>query len=219
MPPSVREPTPVASTVPLGGEDRVVTFALRHDLHPRLDQPAPGRIVILNGTSSSGKSGIAAALQKQLDQPYFHFAIDRFRSMGAGRGGTDEEIAVLLQRTVLGFHRAVAGFAAAGNNVIVDYVLGERWRLADCVSTFAGFDVVLVGVHCPVEELERRERERGNRPAGLAAFQFPVVHAGMRYDVEVDTAELDPPACAAKIKSFMDGGTRARALPTLVPGR
>jgi chloramphenicol 3-O phosphotransferase len=109
----------------------------------------------------------------------------------------------------------VAGFADAGNNVIVDYVMGERWRLADCVRTLAGFDVVLVGVRCPVEELERRERERGNRPVGLAAFQFPIVHAGMRYDIEVDTATSDPQACAATIGTFLNQGVRDRALPTL----
>jgi chloramphenicol 3-O phosphotransferase len=99
--------------------------------------------------------------------------------------------------------------------VIVDYVMGERWRLADCVTTFAEFDVVLVGLHCPVEELERRERERGNRTIGRAAFQLPIVHEGMRYDVEVDTATLDPQACAAEIKAFLDRNVCSRVLPTL----
>ncbi len=177
--------------------------------------PSPGQIVILNGTSSSGKSSIAAGLQKLLDQPYFHFAIDRFRLMGAGKNWTDDEFAVVMQRTILGFHRAVAGFAAAGNNVIVDYVMGERWRLADAVSTFADFDVVLVGLQCPVDELVRRERERGNRPIGLAAFQFPIVHENMRYDIEVDTAAHEPAACAEQIKTFITQGVRERVLPTL----
>ncbi len=192
-----------------------MTFAIDHDLHPQLEAPAPGQIVILNGTSSSGKSSIAASLQLQLDQPYFHFAIDRFRLMGAGKNWSADEFAVVLQRTIMGFHRAVAGFAAAGNNVIVDYVMGERWRLADCVATFAPFDVVLVGLQCPLEELERRERERGNRPIGLAAFQFPIVHDNMRYDIELDTLENDPAACAAQIKAFLAQAPTPRSLPTL----
>jgi chloramphenicol 3-O phosphotransferase len=94
-------------------------------------------------------------------------------------------------------------------------VMGERWRLADAVSTFADFDVVLVGLRCPAEELERRERERGNRPVGLAAFQFPIVHENMRYDIEVDTSTADPRACAEQIKTFIAEGVRERALPTL----
>jgi chloramphenicol 3-O phosphotransferase len=200
----------------VGGENRPVTFAINQELHPQLEKPIPGQIVILNGTSSSGKSSIAANLQKLLAEPYFHFAIDRFRMMGAGKDWSEDEFAVVMQRTILGFHRAVAGFAAAGNNVIVDYVMGERWRLADCVTTFADLDVVLVGVRCPVEELERRERERGNRPIGLAAFQFPIVHENMRYDIDVDTSTTDPRACAEQIKTFIAQGVRARALPTLM---
>ena len=192
-----------------------MTFAIAQDLNPQLEAPAKGQIVILNGTSSSGKSTVAAQLQKLLAEPYFHFAIDRFRLMGAGKDWTADEFAVVMQRTILGFHRAVAGFAAAGNNVIVDYVMGERWRLADCVATFADYDVVLVGLHCPAEELERRERERGNRPVGLAAFQFPIVHENMRYDVEVNTNGREPRDCAQEIKNFLAKGVRPRALPGL----
>jgi chloramphenicol 3-O phosphotransferase len=192
-----------------------VTFAFNDQLNPQLETLTSGQIVILNGTSSAGKSSIAASLQKVLDQAYFHFAIDRFRLMGAGKDWTEDEFAVVLQRTILGFHRAVAGFAAAGNNVIVDCVLGERWRLDDIQATFAGFDVVLVGIRCPLDEVERRERERGNRPIGLAAFQFPIAHANMRYDLEVDSAADDPRACAVKIKTFLDQGVLPRAIADL----
>jgi chloramphenicol 3-O phosphotransferase len=193
-----------------------VTFAIDHERNPQLETLTHGQIVILNGTSSSGKSSIAAQLQKLLPEPYFHFAIDRFRMMGAGKDWTPEEFAVVMQRTVLGFHRSVAGFAAAGNNVIVDYVMGERWRLEDCVATFAGFDTVLVGLRCPLDKLERRERERGNRPIGLAAFQFPIVHEGMRYDIEIDTSGREPRDCAEEIKTHLAQGVRPRALPGLV---
>jgi chloramphenicol 3-O phosphotransferase len=176
---------------------------LSNDLHPDLTEPGKGQIIILNGTSSSGKSSIAIELQAILDHPYHHFAIDRFRSMGAGKTMSDDEFAVYFQRTILGFHRAVAGFASVGNNVIVDYVLGERWRFADCKQVFAGYDLVLVGVHCPLEELERREHERGNRGTGRAASQFPTVHADMSYDVEVDTGTASPRECAETIKNHL----------------
>ena len=83
------------------------------------------------------------------------------------------------------------------------------------VATFADYDVVLVGLHCPVEELERRELERGNRPVGLAAFQIPIVHENMRYDVEVNTSGREPRDCAQEIKTFLDQGVRPRALPGL----
>ena len=37
-----------------------------------------GTIIGLNGTSSSGKSTIAHALQQTLDEPFLHFDYDQF---------------------------------------------------------------------------------------------------------------------------------------------
>ena len=38
----------------------------------------PGQIILLNGTSSAGKSTIAKQLQAVLPQPYLHTGIDHF---------------------------------------------------------------------------------------------------------------------------------------------
>ena len=40
-----------------------------------------GRIIILNGASSSGKTSLSRAMQSQLPQPYQHLQLDAFRSM------------------------------------------------------------------------------------------------------------------------------------------
>jgi len=47
--------------------------------------------------------------------------------------------------------------------------------------------VCFVGVHCPLEELEQRERARDDRPIGQARAQLAYVHRQETYDVEVDT--------------------------------
>ena len=160
-------------------------------------------IIFLNGTSSSGKSSIARELLPILDDTYFHMAVDAFHAMRARRDYTPEELATALRHTWMGFHRAVAGMAAGGNNVVVDHVLSEPWRLADCLELFVPEDVVLVGVHCPLPELERRERQRGDRPSGLAARQIARVHAHGRYDVECDTGTTGPADCARRIRDFL----------------
>ncbi len=103
----------------------------------------------------------------------------------------------------MGFHRAVAGMAAAGNDVVVDHVLSEEWRLLDCLGLFAARDVVLVGVRCSLEELERRERQRGDRPVGLAVSQFDQVHAHGLYDIECDTTAASAADCARQISNFL----------------
>ncbi len=43
----------------------------------------PGRIILLNGTSSSGKTSIAEQLLLMLNPPYFHMSVDAINSMRA----------------------------------------------------------------------------------------------------------------------------------------
>jgi len=48
--------------------------------------------------------------------------------------------------------------------------------------------------------LEARELQGGNRLIGLARWQYGRVHAGMMYDLEVDTSCATPVECAGVIK-------------------
>lgn len=165
-----------------------------------------GRIVLLNGTTSSGKSSIARELLARLDPPWFHLAVDAFgamRSVPATDRLTADEWPQVARRTRAGFHRAVAGMAAAGNDVVADHVLSEPWRLADLLDVFAPYDVLFVGVRCSLAELERRERARGDRQPGAARAQYEVVHAHGRYDLEVDSGVLDAAACADRIAAAL----------------
>ena len=73
----------------------------------------------------------------------------------------------------------MAGFAVGGWLQTPELV-----QLAD---TFSGLDALCVGVHCPLEELERRETIRGDRPSGYARFQIDLVHTHAPYDAEVNT--------------------------------
>ena len=160
-----------------------------------------GRVILLNGASSSGKSSVGRALLPLLPDPWFFVpadAIGEMRSTVHTRLLDDAEIDAMLRRTRLGYHRAVAGLASAGNDVIMDYPLSERWRLDDLLDTLHDFDVTLVEVRCSADELDRRERARGDRPAGLARSQTLVYAHGDR-DIVVDTTTASPAACAAVI--------------------
>jgi chloramphenicol 3-O phosphotransferase len=65
-----------------------------------------------------------------------------------------------------GFHRRLPAFAAAGNDLIVEHVIeSPAWR-HDLAVLLANLDVFLVGVHCDLDELDRRERVRGDRRRG-----------------------------------------------------
>jgi chloramphenicol 3-O phosphotransferase len=133
-------------------------------------------------------------------------AINSMRAKQKSRELDGAELDAVLARTRAGFHRAVAGMAEAGNDVIADHVLSEPWRLRDCLEVMAGYRVVFVGVHCSPAELERRERERGDRPPGVALAQQAQVHAHGLYDVECDTTTASPYDCAVRITDFLGTG-------------
>lgn len=113
--------------------------------------------------------------------------------------GLEVEFGPLCQALFAGFHRALASLAAAGNNLIVDDVLIERRWLRDALEALAPYEVCFVGVRCPVDIAQARERARGDRIVGTARGQYDWVHAHGVYDVEVDTSVLPPEACAAQI--------------------
>ncbi|MFJ3515028.1 chloramphenicol phosphotransferase CPT [Streptomyces sp. NPDC090131] len=168
-------------------------------------------MIILNGGSSSGKSGIVRCLQSVLPDPWLAFGCDGFvDALPAGTLASDEGIvfgadggvSVGVEFRVLeaAWMEGVVAMARAGARVIIDDVfLGgaasqERWRRA-----LGGLGVLWVGVRCEGAVAAGREVARGDRTVGMAVAQAGVVHEGVRYDVEVDTTRAESMVCARVI--------------------
>jgi chloramphenicol 3-O phosphotransferase len=142
-------------------------------------------IVILNGNSSAGKSSIAKALQQVTAESFLHVPMDAFTDMmpasmlegpdrmvfrsleEGGRRICEITIGPAAQRTVLGMRHAMAALACHGSNLIVDDVMLDG-DAAEYAEAFAGHTVHWVGVFAPLEVLEMRERQRGDRDIGLS---------------------------------------------------
>lgn len=186
-------------------------------------QPQTGHVILLNGTSSSGKSTIAQALQELMDEPYLHSGIDHFLErfpnriieygdginparvegwLAVFRGDTVVEVRIgpLGYQILGGMYRAIAALAHAGINVIVDDVIYDGHVLQLAVEALHTSNVFFVGVRCPLDVAELREQERGNRARGGARAFYELVHRHAVYDLEVDSAALTPGACALRIK-------------------
>ncbi len=183
-------------------------------------------IIFLNGCTSSGKSSIAAAMQARLAAPYLRMGIDdafatvppRYHQHKEGFFfGRDERGLVRLNmgtvaRAALRAHRhGTAAAARSGANLILDEVLLPG-MLDDWLALLDGLDVFMAGVRCELGELERREIARGDRVAGQARGQFDLVHAGVVYDIEVDTTQSDAEVSAAAIAAKVEDGSRPEAV-------
>jgi chloramphenicol 3-O phosphotransferase len=186
---------------------------------------ARGRVIFLNGTSSSGKTTLAKAIQDESAVPFVHWGIDTLFRMvppnwGGGRDGplsrdgfwydrtgSDEEGHPLVvirygpvgRRMLRSGCAAAAAFAHEGDNLVVDEMLLAPDLLAVWMRALAGLDVLLVGVTCPLAVAERREVARGNQ-RGLARGHLRTVHDhGAAYDMTVDTSAGTPTELAKAV--------------------
>ena len=146
-----------------------------------------GRIILLNGTSSAGKSTLARVLGTKLEPKFCYYASDQL----ADAGFRPIEPTVRFAGHSMffeGFHRSIAAFAGVGIDLIVERIVEEQSWADDLAKLLAPFDVFWVGVHAPLAELERRERLRGDRQPGEAAYHLKT-HSFCLYDVEIDSLQ------------------------------
>jgi len=104
------------------------------------------------------------------------------------------------EQVLRGMRRAIAAFARAGNNVIIDDLLFKPEYLDDYAEALAGVPTWLIGVRCSLDVVNQRERERSGRFPGTATSHFHEVHAhNAGYDLEIDTSACLPKDCALAI--------------------
>jgi len=106
--------------------------------------------------------------------------------------GGDFAWSIMRPRFFAAFHRCLPAIAYAKNNLIVEHVIEFDTWMRELVVLLAGYDVFFVGVHCPLPELERRERARGDRTIGEARDHLEIVHTFGPYDYELDSTTASP---------------------------
>ncbi|MGG4091336.1 chloramphenicol phosphotransferase CPT family protein [Paenibacillus lautus] len=156
-----------------------------------------GNIIFLNGVSSSGKTTLAKQLLKRLPD-YYHYSIDDFDVVIERMEDRDNDRLIPVE-TEYFFHRTIAMFSDKAVNLIIDHVIHDEFIRSDCKAILSGYPILFVGVHCPTTELERREKERGDRRIGLSRSQLDFVHKEEIYDIEVDTFTNGLENCVERI--------------------
>lgn len=185
-----------------------------------------GTIAVLNGVAGAGKTSIARAIQGAAREPYLNAGIDRFLGLLPSQYlepplwldvmGLHDRPGTTGAGLVSSMHHAIAAIARSGMSVVADHVIVESRWLTDCAALFRDLPAYMVGVHCPIEVLRARERERLDRQAtwGEVDIQFAIVHAHAAYDLEVDTTQMSPDAAARAILGHIEAYP-PRAFPML----
>lgn len=175
-----------------------------------------GLIVLMNGTSSAGKTSISTELINQNEILFHHLSVDdffnnfnefvdhKFPNLEPTRVVDNHVVAeIILDPINSVYYSTVKLFSEMGLNVIVDTVIDNDKRFNECLDVFYNQPTLFIGVLCSREELIRREQARGDRERGLAESQFDKVYSFNEYDIEVNTEDLNPSECAEKILSFI----------------
>lgn len=177
-------------------------------------QPRQGRVILLNGASSAGKSTLARTLQRLMKEDAMIFSMDDYLAMSRGR---HENALDAVRETGLpfieSFHVAIAEAARKGALVIVDHVIGESsFWVQDLMNRLNGIPCALIRVDCRRDILLERERNRTDRtpdPAH-AERQHGSIHRHFPHDFSIDTSETAPRKCAMELISRLPREFRMR---------
>jgi chloramphenicol 3-O phosphotransferase len=152
------------------------------------------RIILLNGTSSAGKSTLARALRPLLPDTFCYYASDQLADAGFRPQDPDARWHG-REAFFSGFHRSIAAFAAAGLDLVVEHVIEQASWAEQLRDVLRPFDVFWVGVRVPLNILKDRERARGDRSLGEAGEHFGT-HDHCVYDLEIEN--VGPPIAVAE---------------------
>jgi chloramphenicol 3-O phosphotransferase len=193
-----------------------------------------GRLVVLNGGSSAGKTTLGKALQDLLlPDPYLLLGIDAFWMALPPRQLNLETVepryytwsttvengleyfriipGPILDSAMRARYRAIAQFLDEGLNVIADDVIWKREWLLDALEILARYQVFMVGVFVSDAEGARREAVRGDRHPGWDRGSARYAHHDAIYDVSIDTTLMAPQQEAVRIKQALDLDPHGRA--------
>ena len=155
-----------------------------------------GTVIVLNGTSSSGKTTLAKAIQSMDSEVFLHCSLDAFWDMTPATIPASSKTFPNMKLALL---KTVKALIETGHNVVVDIIFSGQKTYLELGHELNGVDLLMVKVDCPLEVLKKREMARGDRKTGLAESQYESIHEGVSYDLIVNTFSQSTKECARLI--------------------
>lgn len=188
-------------------------------------------IIVLNGTSSSGKGNISEEYRKISDMTCVSFGMDLiFRCIYAKENiksdqkkksdfityeennviHTDIKYGEEMVKLFKQIPKFGKEFLEEGFEVILDEVLLDndtervKYYYEILKEEIKNKRCIFVYITCNIEKKLERERLRGDRPIGLVSHQSKnIENNGISYDFVIDTSFDAPEDCAQKLHQFI----------------
>jgi len=161
-----------------------------------------GRIVFLNGVTSSGKTSIVDAIQSKSDDFFYVVANDLFEQM-IGDKYLHEDYWKYLSKVIIMMYHTAKLFSDHGNHILIDGILVEKPELKPhyekVQEIFKGYPFDIVEVYCPLEICRKRNKERSDRSEEQSDWQNRMMAKNIQYSCSVDTSLNTPDECAEMI--------------------
>ena len=158
-----------------------------------------GRIIFLNGVTSSGKTSIVEALQERDDIFFYVVANDLFQEM-IGDKYLRENYWKYLGEVIIMMYHAAKLYSDMGKNILIDGILVEREEITphyqQLLEILKNNPLDLVEVYCPLDVCRKRNIVRGDRYENQSDEQHKLMAKNIEYTLRVDTSLFSADECA-----------------------
>jgi len=180
-----------------------------------------GKIILINGVSSAGKTTLSQTLQQRFTEQYFLIPGDIVNDISPPKNSPSYNLRFTadpkpVMSSVFGCAKA---FADNGLNVIVEtiFTTDAHFALDNFLGVFPNdnYPILFALLTCPLEELRRREKERGDRQIGWGESLLAKLDPPNTYDIIIDTYNSTKEECADEIIRLANSPERFMAFKTL----
>ena len=161
-----------------------------------------GRIIFLNGVTSSGKTSIVEALQERKDIFFYVVANDLFEQM-VGDKYLQEDYWKYLSEVIIMMYHTAKLYSDMGKNILIDGILVEREEIKphyeQLLEILKYNPLDIVEVYCPIDICRKRNCMREDRYEMQSEEQLELMAKNIKYRMKVDTSVSSSAECADMI--------------------
>ena len=156
-----------------------------------------GKIVFLNGLTSSGKTSIVNEIIARKTNLFFVLGFDLFEETLPDWAADVESY---YSNAIIAMYHAARSLSDQGRDVLIDGLVmeieGLNFHYTTLREIFSGYPLKIVNVYCPLEVCRRRNILRGDRRENQSFEQSKIAETNISYTLSIDTSVHTVQECA-----------------------